>query len=162
MATIEASTAMKPVVLSSLDTAGPTTSTRRCVNPSPSASSHLLEGRLLGLLAAGLLLDADQHVGFGAEALDLHVAEPEPSSLSRSLRDIGRPGVGLHLDHRAALEVDAVVEALAKNSVSDSAMTTSESAKHEALVAHERQPQVVRKEVVAFEVGNQEHRSLSS
>ena len=38
---------------------------------------------------------------------------PRPSlpSLSRSWRDVGRAGGRLHLDHGAALEVDAVVEA---------------------------------------------------
>ena len=44
----------------------------------------LLQRHLLRRVAARLLLDADQHVGRRAEALDLHVAEAEPAELRRA------------------------------------------------------------------------------
>ena len=77
---------MKPVLRSSLDTAGPTTSMRRCVYSSPERVVTFLSAACCSALAARLLLDADQHVGGRAEALDLHGAEAELVELARAAR----------------------------------------------------------------------------
>ena len=53
--------------------------------------AHLLHRRLLRGLAAGLLRNADQHVGRPAELLQLDVAETEPLERRAHLRDIGGP-----------------------------------------------------------------------
>ena len=84
---------------------------------------------------------------------------PMPScpSLSRSCGDVGWAGLGLHLDHRAALEVDAVVEAAHEEHRQRQGHGDDRKHQAQALVAHERQPQVVREEVVALEVGKEPH-----
>ena len=66
--------------------------------------------RLLRLLAAGLLRDADQHVGRRAELLELHLAEAEPADGLAHLGEIGRTALRLHLHQRAADEVDAEIQ----------------------------------------------------
>ncbi len=50
----------------------------------------LLHRHLLLGVTARLLLDADQHVGVGAEALDLHVADAELIQLLAHAGEIGR------------------------------------------------------------------------
>ena len=84
MATIEASTAMMPVRpqlarnrrTDDLDAALRVVGAERV--------DDLLHRHLLLGVAARLLLDADQHVGVGAEALDLHVADAELVELRRA------------------------------------------------------------------------------
>ncbi len=66
--------------------------------------------RLLRLVAARLLGDADQHVGRRAELLQLHFAKAEPAQRRAHLGEIGGAGLGLHLHQRAADEVDAEIQ----------------------------------------------------
>ena len=68
-------------------------------------------GYLLGRLPAGLALDADQHVRRLAEFLQRHFAKTESREPASHVADGGGFG-GAHLDHDAALEVDAVVQPL--------------------------------------------------
>ena len=63
----------------------------------------LLLGRLRG--------DANEHGVGRAEFLNLHLAEAEPVHLAANVGKIGRAFLGLDLDQRAALEVDAHVQA---------------------------------------------------
>ena len=102
-----------PAVASSPLTFGPTTSVRSNSTPGSISASLArigLNGLRLRFLAAGLALDADQHVVGAAELLQRHLAEPKALQARSQLGEIGRlRGRDLHLD--AALEVDAVVEA---------------------------------------------------
>ena len=95
-----------------METRGPTTSTRRYVDLGAERAAHLLHRLLLRLLAARLLRDADQHVGRAAELLKLHVAEAERRPSSRASGEIGRSRLRLHLDQRAADEIDAEIQAV--------------------------------------------------
>ena len=56
--------------------------------------------------------DADQHVGRRAELLQLHLAEAQPAQRRAHLGEVGRSGLRLHLDQRAADEIDAEVQAV--------------------------------------------------
>ncbi len=76
--------------------------------------AHLGASGLLRLFAAGLLGDADQHVLRTAELLQLDVAQPQPAERRAHLGQIGGAGLGLHLDQRAADEVDAEIQAIEK------------------------------------------------
>ena len=73
-------------------------------------AAHLGDRRLLRCVAARLLGDADQHVVGRAELLQLHFAEAERVERGAHLGEIGRARLGLHLDQRAALEVDAEIQ----------------------------------------------------
>ena len=71
--------------------------------------ADLGDHRLLGAVAGVLRGDADQHFAGAADFLHLDVADVE---LGQPRADIGRIGaavLGLELDDRAALEIDAVV-----------------------------------------------------
>ncbi len=72
--------------------------------------AHLLHRRLLRLVAAGLLGNADQHVVGRAELLQLKFAEMQRADGRAHLGKIGRPGFGLHLDQRAADKIDAEIQ----------------------------------------------------
>ena len=113
---MEAITAMTPVRFNSEETVGPTTSMRRTSRFSPSAPLTL------SLAAAWTFSSLRSLVGTcwatrisaslpDAHGLHLHVADAEPVELGAQLADVDRAGLGLHLDQRATLEVDAVVEA---------------------------------------------------
>ena len=65
---------------------------------------------LLGGIAAGLLLDADQNVVGGTEFLQRHFAETEPAENVAQLADLVRLR-RLNFDQDATLEIDAVVHA---------------------------------------------------
>ena len=106
---------MKPVMRSSLDTAGPTDFETPLLVLVAQGVENLLGGCLLLGVPAGLLLHPDQHVRGRTEALDLHAADAEPPELLAQLGDVGRTGLGLHLDQRPALEVDAVVQVAHKD-----------------------------------------------
>ena len=73
-------------------------------------AAHLGHRLLLRGVAAGLLGNADQHVVGRAELLQLHLAEAEPAERRAHLGEVGVAGLGLHLDQRAALEVDAEIQ----------------------------------------------------
>ena len=103
-------TAMVPLAISSPEMVGPTISTRRYSTVSPSAAFDLGDRGLL-LLLGRLRGDANQHGVGRAEFLDLHLAEAEPVDLGANVGEVGRALLGLDLDQRAALEVDAQVEA---------------------------------------------------
>jgi hypothetical protein len=72
---------------------------------------HQRDHPLLRLVAALLALHADEHVVRRAELDHLHVAEIEGIERGADLADVGRAVLRLDLDDRAALEVDAVVQA---------------------------------------------------
>ena len=132
---------------------------RRCVYSGPSVSIDLLHRHLLLGVTARLLLDADQHVRVGAEALDLHVADADAIQLLAHAGEIGGAALVLHLDERAALEVDAVVEAAREVEAERYRYGDDRQRQAEAFEAHEGQPQIMREEVEALEVGNgEEHR----
>src|SRR5262249_54971355 len=76
--------------------------------------THFADRGLLRLLAARLLRDADQHVGRAAEFLQLHVSQAEPTQRRAHLGEIGRAALRLHLDERAADEIDAEVQPVKK------------------------------------------------
>ena len=63
----------------------------------------LLLGRLRG--------DANEHGVGRAEFLNLHLAEAEPAHLAANVGKIGGADLGLDLDQRAALEIDAHIQA---------------------------------------------------
>ena len=107
-----ASTALTPSQNSSWLTLGPTNSVRRYSIPVAQRRLHLLHGQALRLLAAFLLLQSDEHVVGGAEFLQGHLAEAEAGKGLAHARDVGG-ALGAHVDHDAALEIDAVVEAAA-------------------------------------------------
>ena len=94
------------------DTRGPTTSTRRYSTSVAERAAHLV--RPPACCAAsppGCCGDADQHVVGRAELLQLHLAEAERRRASRaSWRDRPAPAFDLHLDQRAAVEVDAEIQ----------------------------------------------------
>ena len=76
-------------------------------------AADLLHRRLLRGVAAGLFGDPDQHVGRPAELLQLDVAEAEiAQSVARIAAMSARAGLGLHFQQRAALEVDAEIQAV--------------------------------------------------
>ena len=62
-------------------------------------------------LAARLHLDAQRHVGVGADALRLDGAEAEAVGFGAQAREIGLAGMGAQFDLRAAGEVDAEIHA---------------------------------------------------
>jgi hypothetical protein len=70
-----------------------------------------LDCRQLGRLIAFLTLDVDQDVVFGAELLQGHLAEAEPTEAAAQLGQIRR-ALCAHLDQGSAAEVDAEVEPL--------------------------------------------------
>jgi hypothetical protein len=74
--------------------------------------ADLGDGGRLRLFAAGLLRDADEHVGRTAEFLQLHVAQSQSAQSRPHLRKIGRTALGLDLDQSTADEVDPEVEAV--------------------------------------------------
>ena len=102
-------TAIVPPAINSPDMVGPTISTRRYSTSSPSACFTLAMECLL-LLLGRLRGDADQHGVGRAEFLDLNLAEPETADLGADVGEIGRAFLGLDLDQRAALEIDAHVQ----------------------------------------------------
>ena len=70
-----------------------------------------LGDRRLLLLLGRLRGDANEH-GIGrAEFLDLNFADAEPVYLAANVGEIGRALLGLDLDQRAALEIDAHIQA---------------------------------------------------
>ena len=123
----------------------------------PERFEHLLRGCLLRLFLARLLLDANEHVAFRVQALDLQIAEIEHGERAAHLADVRGARCGSHFDQRAALEVDAVVEAVDQNDAERD--YGKQRREHEAmqLVAHERQSRAVRKEVETLEIGHQKH-----
>jgi hypothetical protein len=76
----------------------------------PSANCHSKRN----LIAARLFGDTDQDVGRPAKLLQLHVAEPEPAQGAAHRADIGGAGFGLHLQQRAAPEIDAEIQPMGK------------------------------------------------
>ena len=68
------------------------------------------DGGLLRRIATGLLRDPDQHVGRAAELLQLDVAEIETRQCRAHLGKVGRSGLRLHFDQRAADEIDPEIE----------------------------------------------------
>lgn len=75
------------------------------------ALAHGRDNRLLGKLAAFRLLHTYQHLVRRTELLHLHVAEIQRSELGTDAGDVGGRLMRLELEDRAALEVDAEVEA---------------------------------------------------
>ena len=65
---------------------------------------------MLGKFTARLFFDADQDVVRTTEFLHLDIAQIERRQFGADRTDIGRT-IGLDLDDRTALEVDAVVQA---------------------------------------------------
>ena len=95
------------------ETRGPTTLDPAVIDGVAQRLAHLGDGRLLRLLPARLLLrHADQHVGRRAELLQLHLAEAQSAQRRAHLGDVGRSGPRLHLDQRAADEIDAEVQSV--------------------------------------------------
>ena len=72
--------------------------------------AHLGDRSLLGLLAPGLLGDADQDVVRAAELLELNIAETESAKGGAQLGEIGGAAFRLDLDQRTADEIDAEIE----------------------------------------------------
>jgi hypothetical protein len=66
----------------------------------------------LRLLATGLLRHADEHIFRAAELLQLDLAQAQTAQRGAHLAEIGCAGFRLHLDERAADEVDAEIEAM--------------------------------------------------
>ena len=98
-------------------------------------ATHRLDGRLLAFLTAILLLDADQHVGIGAEFLQGHLAQPE---LAERRAHFGQVG-GLrraHLHQDAATEIDAEIQPLGQQG--------AERANHQQGGKDEAQPLVAQ------------------
>ncbi|MEY9807549.1 hypothetical protein ABIF30_007156 [Bradyrhizobium elkanii] len=75
-------------------------------------AAHFRHRVLLRLVAAGLLGDADQDFRRTAELLQLHLAEAKAVQGRAHRGDVGGAGLGLHLQQRAALEVDAEIQAV--------------------------------------------------
>ena len=75
-------------------------------------ATDLLHRHLLRGVAAGLFGHPDQHVGGPAELLQLHVAQPEAAQRGAHRRNVGGAGLGLHFQQRAALEIDAEIQAV--------------------------------------------------
>ncbi len=73
---------------------------------------HLEHRRLLGLLAARLLGEANQDIFGTSEFLELDLADAKLAERRSHLGDIGRTGLALHLDKGAAHEVDAEIQAV--------------------------------------------------
>ena len=124
---------------------------------SPERLAHLGDGGLLRLLAAGLLRDADQHVGRGAELLQLHLAETESAERRAHLGEIGRPGLRLHLDQRAADEVDAEIEPVEEEQQDGDDRQHRRDRKADAPKAHEVELGVVRDDPQQRDGGMQPH-----
>src|SRR6185295_1984716 len=101
-------------------------------------------GGRLRLLAAGLLRDADQHVRWPAERLQLDVAEIERRQLGAHLRDVGGAGFRLQLDQRAAAEIDAEIEPGVEEQQDRDDRQQRRDRKADAPKAHEIERRVVR------------------
>ena len=101
---------MVPLAISSPEMVGPTISTRRYSTPVAERLLHLGDRRLL-LLLRRLGGDANEDGIGGAEFLDLNLAEAEPAHLGANVGEIGRAFLGLDLDQRPALKIDAHIQA---------------------------------------------------
>ena len=107
-------------------------------------AAHLGDRRLLRLVAAGLLRDADEHVGRGAELLELGFAEAEPVDGAAHLGEVGGSRLRLHLDQRAADEIDAEIQAVKEVQHDGDDRQRGRDRKAHAPEAHEIELGVVR------------------
>ncbi|MNZ94742.1 hypothetical protein D3C78_1138560 [compost metagenome] len=101
-------------------------------------AAHHGDRRLLGIFAAVLRLDADENVLRRTEVLRLDFTEVE---LVQAITDIGEIGLtllGADFDDRAALEVDAEVQALGHEATDTGEHDDAGDHEHHATVAHER------------------------
>ena len=73
-------------------------------------AANFADRLLLRHLSARLFGDADEHIVRRTELLQLHFAEAKRPERGAHLRKIGSPCLRLHLDQRAALEVDAEIQ----------------------------------------------------
>ena len=98
-----------------------------------------------------------QHVGRTAELLQLHVAQPESAQRRAHLGEIGGPALRLHLDQRAADEVDAEVEPVKEVQQDRDDRQHRRDRKADAPKAHEIELGVVRDDPQQRDGGMQAH-----
>ncbi len=101
---------MVPWVRSSLETRGPTTSTRRYSTSSPSAPRTRCTACCCASSPPGCCAMRIKHVGRPAELLQLNLDQVELGQGRAHLGEVGLPALDLDLDQRAAAEIDAEIE----------------------------------------------------